>query len=249
MKNIKYIKYSLLMALAFFTFSCDSDEGEVEYAEGNSYPVLRESEISFFDIEEDLTFDVFVEPGATLSSLEVFIGDEKVADATVGEGTVAENTAVFNSSSLLPFEFEDDAETGTIDLTVFSTGTNGDQGRTYLSVDVIDPLSFTNEVSSVTYGDTAIEEDEDAVISFETFTLGATIDSITLSWKNGADGTYVEDTVVPLTTEGGEMDLRNLDYINEYGLDAGDELFYQVVVTSGMLTQSIETSVEILEEL
>lgn len=243
MKNTQYIlKYGLLAALSSSLFSCESDEGEVEYAEGNSYAVIRESEISLFDIAEDLTFDVFVEPGATLAALEVFEGDEKLADATVGEGTIAENTAVFSTASLVPFEFEDDAETGTLDLTAYSTGTNDDQGVTDFSIDVVSPISFTNEVSSVVYGETDLE-DTDAIISYETFTFGATIDSVTLFWKNGEDGTYVEDTVVELATDTGEIDLRNLDYINEYGLGVDDELFYQIEIASGDLTQTIETSV------
>lgn len=252
MINIKQIlKYSLFVSLSTFTFSCDSDENEVDTAEGNSHSVLRETEISFFDINEEMTFDVFIEPDASLSSFEVHKDDVKITDGVVGEGTVADNTAIISSSALLPFEFDvldgDGAVTGTtmigsFDLTAYSIGANGEQGVTSMSVNVVNPISFTNEVSSVTYGDDAIAENTDAIISFETFTIGATIDDISLFWKNGEEGTYVEDTSKTFTSDGGEIDLKELDYVN-YGLVAGDELFYQIVATSGTLTATIETSV------
>ena len=249
MKNIKQIlKYSLLTSLSIVALSCDSDEGEVDYAQGNSYPVLREDTISSFDIDETLTFDVFVEPGATLSSLEIYNGEEKLGDAVVGEGDRAENTATFSSSILLPFEFEGE-KTLTYDLTVLSTGTNGDVGRTFLSLNVISPLSFDQEIAEVVYGDDVNAVDEngdlitnDKVILFDAFTLGAVIDDISLFWKNGSEGTYVKDETKTFEPTGGSIDLKELDYV-EYGLSASDTLHYQVIATSGLLEEAIETSV------
>jgi len=225
--------------------SCDSDD-DVPYTVGNSLALLEEDQISFFDINELITFNISELSASTaLTGLEVLIDDVKIADGTI----VDEVTATISSSSLLPFEFEGaDGEitnTGTFDLLVLSTEANGEVGRNELSLDVVKPLSFSNEINSVVYGDVTTENSE---VGFETFTSGAVIDEVIVSWRKGIEGTYVEDTAKSFNVAGDFLDLNDLDYI-DYGLAVNDTLYYQFTATSGVLVDTVETSVVLLPQV
>lgn len=244
MKNINQIfKYGLLAISSVLIFSCDSDDDDVPYVVGNSLATLEESEISFFDVNTTLNVSIAdLSTTTALSNLEVFEDGEKL-----GDGLVADELSGTFNSSILPFEKLDDDNTGTFNLSIVSTEANGEVGASPVSLDVVSPLIVTNELGSIVFGDFTVDEDL-ATIGFETFTVNAEIDDIILSWKNGSEGVYEEVTVEEVTTAGVSINLNELSYINDFGLVANDTLFYQVTVTSGLLTESAETSVAILPQ-
>lgn len=248
--NMKYInqifKYGLLAISSALIFSCDSDDDDVPYEVGNSLANLEESEISFFDINSTLNVSISdLSTTSGLSALEIFEGDNKLGDGTV----VDDLTATFNSS-LLPFNFldESDAPTnvGVIDFLIVSTEANGEVGTSTASLGVVSPLSVTSEVNSVIYGDATLGDE--GTINFETFTAGAIIDEVILSWKNGNEGTYAIVENEAVTTAGVSINLSELSYINDFGLVNQDTLYYQVMAVSGALSETVETSVTFLSQ-
>ena len=134
-------------------------------------------------------------------------------------------------------------ETGSFNLRLVSTLSNGRIGENAGKIDVIKPISLIEEVASITYRDTA----KTNVISYQTFTAGASIDSLMVSWKNGKLGTY-ELVDENFSTDEGKIDLKNRDYINNYDLMVGDTLYYKFTVSSGDLSSEVESKTAILAQ-
>jgi len=235
MKN--NFKYLILAFLAIGIYSCDDEDYSHEGADIGGNSVLKDKKISLFDTSEDLMIELISADGVTVSSLAVNKDGSKIADAAINGAS-----ATFNSSSLGTFIFGDDLDetTGSFSVDFLSTLSNGQTYTNDYTIKVAHAIEMDEELESVQYMDPTSQ-----VVSFSTFTKYATIDTYKVEWKKGELGTYVEDTNYSFDTDNMEIDMNDLVYANDYGLVAGDELFYKFTITSGALTDFTETSIAI----
>ncbi len=229
--------YIVLVVSLLFASSC-SDDDEIG-AEGTTIPApvfLIDDNISIFDSNIDLTLGITNTSDVQTTGIEIYRSgsSDKIADATIsGE------TATFSSSSLGALE------AGSINLDIVSTFSGGNFAKASFTetIDVTSVISLTSEVESVQNGDTT----DGNVISYETSTAGTGIDDITVTWKNGEMGAET-DISTGFATDKGSIDLKDLDYIT-YGFVPGDILIYTFTVTSGTLSESIESKTTILPQM
>ncbi len=241
MKN--KIKYLALLFLVIAIYSCDDDDGKIEYYDLGANAIMEDTEISRLDQDVDLSIDLITVDGVSVNSIEVYEDDVKITDAIISD-----SKATFNSSVLLPFLFDDGdgnitEPTGAFDLSMLSALSNGKFIDNDFSIDVVNAITMDDELESVKYLDTTTQE-----ISYSTFTAYATIDEVIVKWKKNKAGTYVEDTNKTLSTVRDTIGLDELDYINDYGLAINDTLYYKFIAKSGVLTDEAITSIAILTQ-
>ena len=229
--------YIVLVVSLFFASSC-SDDDEIG-AEGTTIPApvfLIDDNISIFDSNINLTLGINNTSEVQTTNIEVYRSgsSEKIADATInGE------TATFSSSSLGTLE------AGSINLDFVSTFSGGSLSNASFTetINITPVISLASEIASVQNKDTS----EGNVISYETTTIGTDIDNITVTWKNGEMGAET-DISTGFATDKGSIDLKDLDYIT-YGFVPGDILIYTFTVTSGTLSESVESKTTILPQM
>ncbi|MEW7279926.1 hypothetical protein ABW636_15135 [Aquimarina sp. 2201CG1-2-11] len=229
--------YIVLVVSLLFASSC-SDDDEIG-AEGTTIPApvfLIDDNISIFDSNIDLTLGITNSSDSQTTGIEIYRSgsSDKIADATInGE------TATFSSSSLGTLE------TGSINLDIVSTFSGGNFAKASFTetIDVTSVISLTSEVESVQNGDTS----DGNVISYETTTAGTNIDDITVTWKNGEMGAET-DISTGFASDKGSIDLKNLEYAT-YGFVPGDTLIYTFTVTSGTLSEAVESKTAILPQM
>ena len=239
MKN--NIKYLLLPFLAIIIYSCEEDNSSLDYYDLSANVILADTKISVLDKNVDLEINLLTTEEVLVNSIEVFKDGTKIGDATI-DGT----TALFNTSNLTPFLFENSKTkeftdlTGSFDVSLYSTLSNGKFINQDSPVTVVKAITMVDELASVKYLDTTSQ-----IISFKTFTAHATIDEVIVQWKKNKTGTYVEDASKTLSTTKDYINLGELDYINDYGLAIKDTVYYKFIAKSGVFTDEVTTSIAI----
>ena len=234
---MNFIKYLIPVICVGLLHSCSDDDetGLTGTQAGITKISLPQDHISIFDINEELAFEF--ETANTIQIQEVSLATTNGKSIPT---SINDNKIVFNSSSLLPFEFGEDMEsTGTFSLLLSLTtneGTTYDWPVTY-SLNVLNPISVINGPSQIIFKDTTASN----VIYrsfYDTFMIEESkIEALDVTWKNGKDG--VETTLnedFSLVTD--TIDLTQRAYINDYNLTKGDTLIYTFTVTSGNLVSS-----------
>ncbi|WP_271765356.1 hypothetical protein [Aquimarina algiphila] len=227
------IRSIFFTALIISAASCSDDEdpGATGVSSGAT-AILTDSQISVFDVSKDLAIEITGD--AQVSGIEVFNGSTKIADATVSG-----NGATFNSSSLGALG------SGSIglDFVLSIAGGNFPSTVSAQTINVSKVISLTDEVSSIKIKDTASTN----LIKYVTSTAGATIDDIVVTWRNGKAGMET-DISTGFDTDEGTIDLKDRDYITDYGLTKGDTLIYSFSVSSGALTDKVEATIAIVPQ-
>jgi len=235
MKN--NLKYILLAFLTIGLYSCDDEAYSLEGDDIGGNSILKDTKISVFDTNEDLKIELLSADGLTVDSLVVNKDGSKIADATIN----GEN-ATFSSSTLGAFVFGDDKDepTGSFDVNFKSTLSNGQTFLNDYTIKVVKAITVSEEQETVKYLDTTSQK-----IVFESFTKHATIDTRTVEWKKGKNGTYKVDPKLIFDENELTIELNQHDYATTYSLVAKDTLYYKVTLTSGALTDLTETSIAI----
>ncbi len=238
---------SLIVSVA----SCSDDDvnGATGSSAGGTKVALTDTQISLFDVNSDLSISLESNEGVSITGVEVFDGTGATKQ---GDATVSGNTATFNSSALTQtagaFAFPTDEEgvtspTGSIDIEMVYaiSGGNLSSASANGTLDVVNAISFTQEVPALKFNDTATSN----VLKYETFTLREDIiDEISVTRRLNKTGAEV-----PLTGFEIEKDSINFADAAEYaGFAKGDTLNYTFVVRSGVLTDTIKTSVRIVPQ-
>lgn len=229
MKHIYKISACLVLSLCIWACSSDDDIDGVR--DINALPQLNSDDgtISVFDTNRLITIDIKSFDGVSISSMEVLSGDTKVADVTInGE------TGTFNTSSLLN---TNSLATGTRDLILRYTTSDGLTATVPISLEIDKSISITRSPARVPLKSNR----EENFVTFETFTAGATIDDVEAFYKIGEEGMQI-NTGLSFNTEKDSINLNDRDYL-DYGVEIGDTLFYDIVASSGALTDTISTSI------
>ncbi|PCI35954.1 MAG: hypothetical protein COB60_01245 [Flavobacteriaceae bacterium] len=83
---------------------------------------------------------------------------------------------------------------------------------------------------------------------FESFAKNTPIDTRTVEWKKGKNGTYKVDATLIFDENELTIDLKQHDYATTYSVVAKDTLYYKVTLPSGALTDFEETSIAIVAQ-
>lgn len=236
MKKLKYISLCLL---AMSVWSCDDDETEIETRDVGGNAVLVDRAISVLDQDQDVSIQLFTNEEVQFESVEIQSAD----GAQIATATITGETATFNTSSLGDFVFgeENDQETGAFNFVIVSILSNGSVIETPARINVVHAIEL-DELAEVRFMDPTSNEDVPTELGYSIFTHGATVDDLSLEWKIGSAGTYVDDEVVTLDPAGGVIDFADLHY-TAYGVEPGDTLYYRFTAASGSLMDQVETSV------
>lgn len=230
MKQIlKYISFSLVLALGFS--SCETDEFDSldDVRDLGGYAHLTTPRISQFDTNSDLTIDLFTASGVSVETVEI------VRDGSViGTATVSGETATFNSSIL------GDIAAGTYPVRIRATLSNGNVAEQPFTITAVNSLTIDgdNPEEATLTGIDTLE------VGYDLYNLAATVDNVDLHLKNGSEGTYVDSGVENVD---GSVVLGDTNY-QTLNLAVNDTLYYQFTATSGELNQSAESYIVIVEE-
>lgn len=230
MKKYLNISWCLLLVLGFS--SCDVEEDDIRDTPRNlgGYAVLSDNHISIFDTNEDLSIKFFTTEGVTAESVEI-IQD----GAVIGTATVSGETATFNTSIL------GELEADSYPVRIRTTYSNGSISEDPFTVSVDHAVSLGDNPTETTMDSLSTVE-----LSYEVSTFGATVDDVTLSVKEGSEGTY-KPTGLDLSTEEGTVEVSEIDWEGlEIDLAVNDTLYYQFTATSGTLSDSAESYVAIV---
>jgi len=218
-------------------FSCTEDEGEISYADLGANIVLNTSSISNLDENHTMEFSILTADDVTVTDMVVTKG------ASSTNATISSETATFNASLLgTLIGNEEDG----IDINVVSTLSNGNPYSKDFTISVTKALSLEQGLDAITYN-TAVSD----TLIFEASTKSATIDNISLEWKNGIEGTYAPTTPLgsALNVDGDEIIFTNFTSASYgYNLAVKDTLYYRFIATSGTLTDSLETYMPIISQ-
>ncbi|WP_159090623.1 hypothetical protein [Aquimarina aquimarini] len=250
MKTLIKSIFATSLILSMVSCADDEDPGATGTTVGATVR-LAETEISTFDINEELTLNLTGDAQITTISI-VKKGqnhpDDNApfsSDESIGNATVSGDVATFNTSSLLPFVFPGKtdgttASSGSFPLDFLYEGGSISPAVAEQILTVNKVINITEEVSAIKHKDTA----SDNIIKYVAKTAGATIDGITVTWKNGSAGAET-DISSEFAIASGEIDLKDRAYINDYGLAVGDTLIYTFTVTSGTLSDTAEVVIPI----
>ena len=232
MKNILKI-----LTVSFFLtgvmISCNEDD----YAERNDdldlggYAYLNDQSISSFDRGVDLNIGLFTQSGVTFTSIDVD------SDGTSASATISGDMATVNNGFLGDVESDD-----SYDLLITSQLSNGKTAKDLFTLDVVSPVSIESELSEAT-----LDTLPNITITYETYTLSATIDNVNLAIKKNMDGTYTDAGVTSLPVDGGDVVVEDTNYTS-LTLAEKDTLYYKFTVTSGMLSEEAESYIAIVPE-
>lgn len=240
-KYIKYLSFCILAGIGLS--SCDADDNGYKEDPVNlgGYAYLQDRSISVLDQNEQVSIELFTDDNVQVESVSIEDGDGQ----QISTATVSGDVATFSTSELGEFLFGDDNDevTGSFPLTIVTTLSNGQVVRDPASINVGHAVSVSG-VETIQFRDPT--SSDETVIDYSVFTHGAPIDTFTLEWKEGEEGTFVADTT-DLNPAGGEIDLADLDY-DAYGLQPGDTLFYRFTATSGDLSDQAVTSVVVVPQ-
>lgn len=236
MKKYLNISWCLLLVLGFSSCEIEDDEIRDEPVDIGGYAVLADNNISIFDTNETLSIDFYTAEGVTAESVEILQRpDEDSPYQVIGTATVSGETATFNSSIL------GDLEADSYPIRIRTTYSNGNVSEDPFSVSVDHAISLGDNPT-----ETTLDSLSTRVLEYEVFTFGATVDDVTLSVKEGSEGTY-QATSLDLPTDEGTVEMSEID-LDELGIDleVGDTLYYRFTVTSGTMTDSAESYVAII---
>ena len=230
----------MLVAITVGFHSCDKEDYSLAGADIGGNTLLSDTKISVFDTNEDLSMKFITADDLTVKAVEISKDGSKIADATI-----TGKTATFSSSALGDFLFGDDLDkpTGTFNLDFLSTLSNGQTYKNNYTIKIAKAITIAKKQVSVKHLDTTSQK-----IVFKSFTHNATIDTKTIEWKKGKNGTYAIDSNPVFDGSKLTIELNEHDYATTYGLVAMDTLYYKVTLTSGTLSDSEETSVAIVAQ-
>lgn len=238
-KYIKYLSFCILAGIGLS--SCDADDNgyKEDPVDLGGYAYLQNRTISVLDQNEQVSIEIFTDDNVQVESIAIEDGDGQ----QLTTASVSGDVATFNTSELGDFLFGNDDVTGSFPLTIVTTLSNGQVVRDPASISVVHAVSVDG-VETIQFRDP--RSSDETVLEYSVFTHGAPIDTFNLEWKEGEEGTFVNDTM-ELDPTGGEIDLANLDY-DAYGLQPGDTLFYRFTATSGALSDQAVTSVAVVPQ-
>lgn len=226
---LKYISFSLVLALGFT--SCDSDDDNQldDVRDVGGYAHLVDTRISNFDTDSDLRIDIFTANGVTAETVEI-ISD----GAVIGTANISGETATFSSSIL------GDITAGTYPVRIRGVFSNGNVSERPFTITAVNSITIhdDNPVEATLTGLDTI------AVNYNTYTFAASIDEVDLHLKNGSEDTYTDSGVENID---GPVELGDTNY-QALNLSVNDTLFYRFSATSGSLSTSAESHIVIIEE-
>lgn len=230
MKKYLNISWSLLLVLGLSSCEVEDDDIRDEPVNIGGYAVLSDNHISVFDTNEDLGINFFTAEGVTVESVEILQGGTVIGTATVSGETATFNTSIFG-----------ELEADSYPVRIRTTYSNGNVSEDPFTVSVDHAISLGDNPTETTMDSLSTVE-----LSYEVSTFGATVDDVTLSVKEGSEGTY-QATGLDLSTEEGTVVVSDIDLAGlGIALAVNDTLYYQFTATSGTLSDSAESYVAIV---
>ncbi|MGS0525028.1 hypothetical protein ACU8V7_07310 [Zobellia nedashkovskayae] len=163
-------------------------------------------------------------------------------DNTV-DASLSGDIATFNSSFLgTLFGQEEDG----IDITAVTELSNSLPYSKDFNISITKVLSLEKGLDAITYN-TAVED----TLVFTSSTQSAVIDGISLEWKNGLEGTYAPTSPLGMDLDVDGDEIIFVDFTDAtygYNLAVKDTLYYRFIATSGILTDTLETSIPIVSQ-
>ncbi len=252
MKNLVY-KVLLGASMTVILGACNDEDSGPDFVDLGANVLLQNGSITPLDRNEDIKLKIFSKTGVKVEGIEIHKDAKKVSDAKI----VSEELATFNASTLAPYDqFGDkkDQKYGTFNVSLVSKLSNGKTINNKFPLKVISTISFTNTIESLEYKNpyTKLDKDKKEVTKNIVFKSNAltTLDEVTVAWKKNKNGTYAPTKENYFTKKDGNytINLKTLNYLNEYNLNAGDTLYYRVTAKKGNLTDSSETKVAIVTQ-
>lgn len=231
MKMKKNINKFLCGCLIVLTTACSDTDNDVEIIVPDAFVELVTTQISVFDTNTPISLNI-IEDGSEVTSVQIMREQTVLGEASLSDTNATFNSSIFSSvttdSNKLPV--------GGLNFGIKYQTSTGVEGLNSETINVVKAIRLTNEVPSYQIQDTTTSS-----IIYETFSEGATLEDLNVSFRigNEGDSTEISDD---FDVENGEIDLSEGDYL-DYGVEVNDTLYYTFTVTSGSLSDSVETFV------
>ena len=233
-KSIKLLGVGLLLTAGVVSCSTDDFAERSDVSTVNGYANLTDRKISVFDTDAVLSMKLFKgDASISFDNIEVVLDSVTTTTATVSDDT----TATFNSS------FLGDLEVDSYGITVNSTLSNGNKPKDNFTINVVNPVSISEDNVEKASLDTLAN----IALDYSTYTFNAPKDNVVLSLKKNEAGTYAASGAGQLDGDGGSVLLKDTNY-EGLNLAVKDSLYYKYTISSGSKSADASGYIVILPE-